>query len=237
MKLLTRLFLALTLGLAALTAGAQGGPQEGVQYKNVVPPQPTADRNKVEVIEFFWYACPHCFSMQPILDPWSKNHPVEVLYRRVPVAFGDAKIPHSRMYYVLEALGRVDELNMKAFNGIHLEKKMLITGEEQAEYFKQFGVDPAKYLDLYNSFSVQSKVRAAQQTWQNYQIDGTPTIAVDGRWVTSPSMAGSNKGAMVVVDDLVDRARKELLARKKPAPAAATPVKPVTQPPAKPATK
>lgn len=196
------------LGLAAAGSAFAQAPVDGKEYTSLTAAQPT-EKGKVEVLEFFWYACPHCYALEPQLERWIKQLPKDVTYRRVPVAFQDSSIPHSRMFYTLEGLGKLEALHMKAFNAIHLEKNRMTTAETQADYFAKEGVDRKAYLDMYNSFSVQTKVRAAQQAWQNYKIEGTPALAIGGRFLTSPSQAGGHASVTQVADFLIDKARKE----------------------------
>ena len=194
--------------LAALSpaAQAQGARQD---YRTLTPPQPTSTPGKIEVLEFFQYSCPHCHALQPMLTQWKQKLPKDVAFRSVPLAFSDQTIPHSRMFFTLEALGRLDDLHMRAFNAFHLERKRLLNVEEQAEYFKQFGVDPKKYTDTYNSFGVNTKVRAAQQLYQNYKIEATPTMAVDGRFVATVGAGqGGQVSMLMTVDGLIAEARK-----------------------------
>jgi protein dithiol oxidoreductase (disulfide-forming) len=209
--LLKKLFFAgvavFVAACGANTAQAQA-PALGKEFTAIEVTQPT-DKSKVEVLEFFWYGCPHCKSIQPALEPWVKQLPKDVAFRRVPVAFQDMAVPHSRMYYALEGLGKVEAMHMKAFNAIHLEKNRLMTAEAQADYFAKEGVDRKAYLDMYNSFSVQTKVNAAQQAWKNYRVEGTPALAIGGRFLTSPSQAGSNAAALQTADFLIDRVRRE----------------------------
>lgn len=201
----------LLLLLAFATFGFQTyaqTPAEGRDYITL-PVMQSTEKNRVEVIEFFWYACPHCFAMQPALEPWIKQLPKDVVFKRVPVAFDDSRLPHSRMFYTLEGLGKLSALHMKAFAAIHLEKNRLATPQAQADYFAREGVDRQAYLNMYNSFSVQTKVNTAQQTWRNYQVDGTPDLAIGGRYLTSPVRAGSVGASLQTADWLIAKIRKE----------------------------
>jgi thiol:disulfide interchange protein DsbA len=208
LRLLGALFLLMAASLLALlspTAQAQGRPE----YRTLSPAQPTSTPGKIEVLEFFQYGCPHCHALQPLLAQWKQKLPKDVAFRSVPLAFSDQTIPHSRMFYTLEALGRLDDLHQRAFNAFHLERKRLLSVDDQAEFFKQFGIDPKKYTDTYNSFGVNTKVRAAQQLYQNYKIDATPTMAVDGRFVATVGAGqGGQVSMLMTVDSLIAEARK-----------------------------
>jgi protein dithiol oxidoreductase (disulfide-forming) len=208
LRLLGALCLLMAASLLAVfspAAQAQGRPE----YRTLTPPQPTSTPGKIEVLEFFQYSCPHCHALQPLLTQWKQKLPKDAAFRSVPITFSDQTIPHSRMFYTLEALGRLDDLHMRAFNAFHLERKRLLSVDEQAQYFSQFGIDAKKYTDTYNSFGVNTKVRAAQQLSQNYKIDATPTMAVDGRFVATVGAGqGGQLSMLMTVDALIAEARK-----------------------------
>jgi protein dithiol oxidoreductase (disulfide-forming) len=212
----------------ASTAFAQATPQEGRDY-TVIPQQPTQSAGKIEVTEFFQYGCVHCFNLEPVMAEWEKKLPKDVVFRRMPLSFDPGRVQHVRMYYVLEALNRLSDLHMRAFNAIHLDKRFLMTPEDQADYFSKFGVDKAKYMELYNSFTVQTKARAAQQMFVNYKIEATPAIAVNGRFVASPTTAGHTE-MLRTVDALIVKARAEQGGAKPAAAPAAKPAAPAAKP-------
>ena len=153
------------LGLVALPVAAQAQAQsykEGSDYLVLDKPAPTeAPAGKVEVVEFFWYGCPHCNSFEPQLDAWLKTAPKNVAFRRAPVSFRPDFEPHQRLYYVLEAMGKLDELHKKVFYTIHVEKQPLNSAPLVAAWAEKQGIDPAKFAEMYNSFSVSTKVRKA----------------------------------------------------------------------------
>lgn len=190
------------------SAQAQGGPVEGTHYLRLASPVPVSVPGKVEVLEFFMYSCPHCFQFDPALEAWVKKQPADVAFRRVPVAFRPNLEIHQRLYYALEALGQLDALHTKAFNSIHVEHKMLLKDEDVAAWGVANGLDGAKLLDTMKSFAVAGKVRAAKQTMEAYKVDGVPMLAIQGRWTTSGSTAGTHEKALAVADFLVAQARK-----------------------------
>ncbi|TMH12998.1 MAG: thiol:disulfide interchange protein DsbA/DsbL, partial [Betaproteobacteria bacterium] len=164
---------------------------------------------KIEVIEFFWYGCPHCNAFEPTLDAWQKKLPADVLFRRVPVAFRDEPYgTHQRIYYALETMGLIPTMHRKVFYAIHGERQRLDKAPEIAAFMAKNGVDSAKFLEVFNSFSVQTKARQARQLSAAYKIDGVPALGVQGRYFTSGSMAGTNEAALSVVDFLVQKVRK-----------------------------
>ena len=197
----------LTLASLALPAGAQGGPVEGKDFMRVAQPVPMTG-DKVEVVEFFGYWCPHCHAFEPALDAWVKKLPATVNFRRMPVAFNAAQEPAQRLYFGIEALGLVDTLHRKVFAAMHVERKRLDKDSEIADFAKANGVDPAKLQDAMKSFSVATKMRQSRQLSEAYRIDGVPTLGIHGRFMTSPSIAGSQERALAVADALIAQARK-----------------------------
>ena len=197
----------LALAGLALPAGAQGGPVEGKDFMRVAQPVPMTG-DKIEVVEFFGYWCPHCHAFEPALDAWDKKLPATVNFRRMPVAFNAAQEPAQRLYFGIEALGLVDTLHRKVFAAMHVERKRLDKDSEIADFAKANGVDPAKLQDAMKSFSVATKMRQARQLSEAYRIEGVPTLGIHGRFMTSPSIAGSQERALAVADALIGQARK-----------------------------
>jgi thiol:disulfide interchange protein DsbA len=191
-------------------AGAQGQKiEEGFDYRILPIAQPVETKGKVEVIEFFWYGCPHCYDFEPELSAWVKRQPKDVAFRRVPVAFRDDFLPHSQLFYALEAMGKGDALNEKVMYAMHKENKRLLTENEIADWVASQGVDRNTFLATYRSFAVVSKARAAKQLAEAYRIEGVPTIVMQGKYVTSPSIAGSKAKAIAVMDYLEEKIRKD----------------------------
>jgi len=182
-----RALVGLFLLTAAATALAQGAPVEGRDYRVVRPAQPVETPGKIEVIEFFWYGCPHCNSLEPSLKEWIKRQGPDVVVRQVPVAFNDSTVPHQRLYYALEALNKESELRTKVFAAIHGERNPLNREGVQADFAAKNGIDRQKFIDAYNSFGVQSKTRRASQLAEGFGVDGVPMIAVNGKYLISNS--------------------------------------------------
>jgi len=183
--------------------------EEGFDYRILPIPQPVETKGKVEVIEFFWYGCPHCYDFEPELSSWVKRQPKDVAFRRVPVAFRDDFLPHSQLFYTLEAMGKGDALNEKVMYAIHKENKHLLTESEIADWAVSQGIDRNTFLATYRSFAVVSKARNARQLAEAYRIDGVPTIVMQGKYVTSPSIAGNKAKAIAVMDYLEEKIRKD----------------------------
>lgn len=201
----TRSLVAISLlGLASATS-AQQAITEGKDYRVIRPAQPLeSPASKIEVIEFFWYGCPHCNSLEPALDSWIKRQGADVTVRRIPVAFNDKLVPHQRLYYALEALGKESELRAKVFQAIHRDRNPLNTQDLMAEFAARNGIDRKAFIDTYNSFAVQSRTRRAAQIAENYRVDGVPMMAVQGTFVipNSPNILNH-------VDALVSRVRSQ----------------------------
>jgi thiol:disulfide interchange protein DsbA len=202
--------------LAGLTAAlpimarAQGKPPtEGNDYLLLDKPAPVeAAADKVEVVEFFWYSCPHCNVFEPQFDAWAKKAPKDVSVRRVPVSFRPDFEPQQRLFYVLEALGKVDALHKKVFYAIHVEKQALNTAELVIAWAEKQGLNKAKFSELYNSFPVNLKARKATQLQDAFKVDGVPALGVAGRYYTSGTLAGTMERALAVTDYLITLARK-----------------------------
>ncbi len=213
--LATRQFLKATAqivavgGLAlALPAARAQAPQAGRDYRPVNPPQQTESAGKLEVLEFFWYGCPHCNSFEPVLKSWVKSQPADVSFRKMHVGLVPSWVPHQQLFYALDALGKTDALNEAVFRAIHVQRNPLNKPEAMADFVAGHGVDRKQFLDAYNSFGVRTKMRRAVQQSAAYGLEGVPALAVNGKWFTAPSMAGGNAQALKVVEFLLDRERK-----------------------------
>jgi thiol:disulfide interchange protein DsbA len=220
MRFIQQFLAAFSMGLVMMTAGASpSNPQIGTDYRVLDKPQQTDSGKKVEVTEFFWYSCPHCNAFDPQLADWVKKQGDNIVFKRVPIAFRPSFEPQQRLYYTLEAMGKTEELHKKIFQRIHAERQPLDTEAAIVDFVEKQGIDKKKFLDLYNSFGVQTKVRRATQLQEAYRIDGVPMIAVDGRYITSPSIAGATLGnqlesasgaaALQIMTWLVNKAAKE----------------------------
>jgi protein dithiol oxidoreductase (disulfide-forming) len=211
-----REFSAATAGvLAAAALGwpgmalAQRKPEEGKDFRTLDKKAPVeAPAGKIEVVEFFWYSCPHCNAFEPKLAAWLKNIPADVAFRRVPVAFRDDFVPQQRLFYTLEAMGKVDELHAKVFQDIHVNHQPTNREDAILAFAQKNGLDRAKFQELYNSFSVSTKARRAKQLQDQYQVDGVPALGVAGRFYTDATMAGSMDRALQAVDYLVAEVRR-----------------------------
>ncbi|TWO68277.1 thiol:disulfide interchange protein DsbA/DsbL [Caenimonas sedimenti] len=205
---------ACLVGAAALGwpgfALAQRKPEEGKEFRTLDKRVPVdAPAGKIEVIEFFWYSCPHCNAFEPKLVSWIKSAPADIVVRRVPVAFRDDFVPQQRLFYTLEAMGKLDDLHHKVFASIHGSTKEALNREELiVAWAEKNGLDKAKFAETYNSFSVQTKARRATQLQDAYKVEGVPAMGVAGRYYTDGTMAGTIEKALQVTDYLIGEARK-----------------------------
>jgi len=199
------MLLAMTAMLFSGSSIAQGSSAVKGKFIELTPAQAT-EPGKIEVLEFFSYGCGHCAAIEPLLEKWIKTQPADVVVRGVPVAFNASMKPLQRLYYALEALNRLD-LHPKVFKAIHQEKKRLFTKAEIKSWIGSQGVDAEKFDAAYESFGVSSKASRADQLVTAYRIQGTPTVAVGGRYVTSPSEAGGYQQTLDVASDLIRQIR------------------------------
>lgn len=200
------------LPLAAVgPAHAQAAkPQAGREYVQLDKRAPVdAPQGQIEVVEFFWYNCPHCNAFEPTFQAWIKGVPKDVAVHRVPIAFRSDFVPQQKLFYAIEALGKVDALHSKVFHAIHVERIKLSTDDEIADWVaKQGVVDAAKFKEAYASFGVANKVRRAAQLQDAYRIEGVPALGIAGRYYTDGSLAGGINRALQVTDYLVAEVRK-----------------------------
>jgi len=222
------------VGLLASGAGASPTmPQNTVEYRVLSRPQPTESGKKIEVIEFFGYFCPHCNALDPLLAEWVKKQGDNIVFKRIHVNF-HGLVPQQKLYFTLEAMDKLEGYHVKAFNAYHVERNRLQSDADVMDFVAKSGLDKQKFSEVYNSFTIQSKLNRASQMMESYGVDSVPMLAVDGRYVTSPAQAVTtlgrgteetqNRALLPVLDYLVAKAQKEK-AGSSPAPASAAPGK------------
>lgn len=182
---------------------------EGHDYARVKNPQPVTTGKQVEVLEFFWYRCPHCFQLEPGLNSWLKTLPRDVQVRRVPAVFRDDWMPGAKLYYTLEQMGLLNRLHTKVFDAYHVENINLNDPAVLGGWIAKQGVDRKKFEGIYNSFSIQSKATQGARLATAYAITGVPVFIIDGKYTTSVSMTGSPARLFEVLDQLIVKARAE----------------------------
>jgi len=213
MRLLQRLLLIAGFGLLSLSASAApNAPVEGVEYQRLSQPQPTDTGKKVEVLEFFWYNCPYCHAFEPHLAEWAKKQGDHIVLKRIPVGFRESFAPQQKLYFALEAMNRLD-LHKVVFDAIHQRRMKLNTEPEIMAFMESQNIDQKKFGETFRSFTVQSKVARVRQLQEAFRIDGVPTVAIDGQYLTSPSIVGQsmrgapeealNSATLTVMDALV----------------------------------
>lgn len=195
------------VALVWTAAAAAQTPQAGVDYTVYDPPQPTeAPKGKIEVTEFFFYTCPHCADMEPLLERWEQAKPKDVVLRRVPVLFRPQLAPYAKIYYTLEAMNLTDKLQGEVFKAIHQQRLNLADDKALQSWVASKGVDAAKFADVYKSFTVASKVQRADQVTRDHAIPGTPSLVVNGKYLVA---SGDHEHQLQVVNYLVAKIRSE----------------------------
>lgn len=219
MRVFRQMLLLLSFGLLAGGAiAAVGNPELGKEYTVLDNAQPVESGKKIEVIEFFAYYCPHCYALEPLMAEWVKKQGNNIVFKRIHVTDPRA-IPQQKLFFTLDALGKVEEFHLKAFQAIHIERNRLQTDADVLEFIVKAGIDKKKFLDIYNSFSVQSKLNRASQLMSVYNVNSWPMIAIDGRFITSPYLAAAtmgrvteeaqNRALLPVMDWLLAKIQKE----------------------------
>ena len=199
---------AATSGLTGL-AHAQGKkPEEGIDFLALDKRVPTeAGEGKIEVIEFFWYSCPHCNAFEPRFAAWLKALPKDVVVKRVPVRFRDDFEAQQRAYYVFETLNQVEVMHGKLFHAIHTERQALNTLATLSAWADKNGIPAAKFTETFNSFGVATKARRATQLQEGFKVQGVPALGIAGRYYTDGGLTGTMERALQVTESLIAQAR------------------------------
>lgn len=206
----TTLFALLcTLGSAAL-AQQKTGIDEGIEYQRISPPQPTETGNKIEVLELFWYGCPHCYHFEPLLKTWLKTKPANVEFRRMPAIFENPRWElDARAFYTAEVLGVLDKIHSALFDATHAQKRNIPNEAAMRAFFVEHGVKGEDFDRTFHSFYVQSEVNHAKIMTERYGISGVPAIIVNGKYRADGTASGSMENLLQVVNFLIDKETKE----------------------------
>ncbi len=204
----TALFLILSLGLAGIS-GVKAELIKGRDYAVLLSPQPTTSGDKIEVLEFFWYGCPHCYKLHPLIRSWLKKVPKDVSFKYIPAIFRKNWIPGAKTFYTLEILGEKDKLHDKVYDAIHKEKIDLTNEELLFNWVEKQGVDRKKFISVYNSFSVVNKSSQSSQMSRKYGLKGVPSLVVDGKYLISGKMGGTPQETIKTLDQLISKVRRE----------------------------
>jgi protein dithiol oxidoreductase (disulfide-forming) len=210
-RLFSSALVATSAWLSASASWAQAALfKPGKDFLPLDRPLPTeAGAGKVEVIEFFWYSCPHCNAFEPTFAQWIKSAPKDVVVRRIPVAFRDDFAPQQRLFFTLEAMNLLESMHAKVFTAVHAEKQLLNTDALILAWAEKQGIDKAKFAETYKSFGVAGKLKRAVQLQNDFRVEGVPSFGVAGRFYTDGSLAGSMDRALKVVESLVAQTRSK----------------------------
>jgi len=202
-KLFTFVFL-----LLVSTTACSSEYSAGFEYKNIKP-QPTANANRVEVIEFFWYGCPHCFHFEPELKRWLATKPANVDFIQVPAPLNKSWELHTKAFYALELMGMQKKLHTPLFEAIHLKRMRLFDEKSLTDFLVKNGVDRDKFEKNMKSFTVSGKLNKARKMMKDYEVRGVPQIAINGKYITSGSMAGNYVNMIKVINFLIAKETKK----------------------------
>lgn len=197
-----------SLILWPLAASAADNFKEKIHYELVLPAQPTTTKGKVEVVEMFWYGCPHCNTLEPYVERWLKRKPANAEFVRIPAIFNPSWELHARAYYTAEILGVTEKTHSALFEALHGQKRKLDTPDKIMEFFAQHDVSNEDFKRVFRSFAVEAKVRRAKDLSHRYGIKGVPALIINGKYRTSAKLAGGNANIFKVVNFLVDKEAK-----------------------------
>ena len=182
---------------------------QGGNYRVITTPQPTQTGDKIEVLEIFWYGCPHCFAFEPFVSQWLKTKPADVEFRRLPAVFGDKWAPGARVYYTAQTLNVLDKVHTAFFHALHEEHRKFESADDYAPLFVQAGANQDDFSKVFNSSETLEKVKQAALQGQAYGIEGVPSVIVNGKYLTAGAMAGSYEALIQVINGLIDLSRHE----------------------------
>lgn len=208
LKLLTR-FLTVLL-LVPLLSQAGEAFEEGKHYIRLTQPLPTRVPTKIEVVEAFWYGCPHCYQLEPYIGPWAKALASDVNFRKVPALFGKEWKVHGQLYYTVRTLNLDAKVDAAIFRSIHEESRRLRDPDAMANFLKPYGVSEDQFMKAYKSFGVRNQMRQADALIRNAQLTGVPALVVNGKYRISAGEAGNAKTMLKVADFLIEKERQTL---------------------------
>ena len=203
---LIRSSLIMVMLSALITPAMARDLDEGIEYQRLKSPVPVQTPGKIEVVEMFWYGCPHCFELEPDMKKWLKTKPDNVEFIRIPAIFRPVWELHAKAFYTAEFMGVTDKIHDKFFNALHVKKQVISTPRAIRDFFVKQGVNGKEFDSVFNSFAVDAKVRRAKELSQRYRINGVPALIVNGQYVTDGPMAGGRHGMLEVLDHLIKKA-------------------------------
>ncbi|WP_112192864.1 thiol:disulfide interchange protein DsbA [Pseudomonas sp. LG1E9] len=197
-----------TASLFGITAQAADVPLEaGKTYVELTNPVPVSVPGKIEVVELFWYGCPHCYAFEPTINPWVEKLPKDVNFKRIPAMFGGPWDAHGQLFLTLEAMGVEHKVHNAVFNAIQKEGKRLTKPDEMADFVATQGVDKDKFLATFNSFAIQGQIKQAKELAQKYGVQGVPTMIVNGKYRFDLGTTGGPEATLNVADQLIAKER------------------------------
>jgi protein dithiol oxidoreductase (disulfide-forming) len=204
---LASLIAILALGWVSTSVAQERASRSGFEFQ-MIPQQPIATGARIEVVELFWYGCPFCYQLQGPLEAWLKRKPEDVELRRIPAIFRESWVPHARLFYTLETIGELDRLHQAVYRSIHSDREDLTSAESTAAFAMRHGIDRARWLAAYQAPETDRKVEQSRLATRSYAIRGTPSLVVDGLYVTSTGMTESVPGVIQILEDLIGLARQ-----------------------------
>ena len=197
-----------TVSLFGMTAQAADVPLEaGKTYVELANPVPVSEPGKIEVVELFWYGCPHCYAFEPTINPWAEKLPADVNFKRIPALFGGPWDAHGQLFITLDTMGVEHKVHNAVFNAIQKEGKRLTKPEDMADFVATQGVDKAKFLETFNSFAVKGKMAQYKELAQKYGVQGVPTMIVNGKYRFDLGTTGGPEQTLNVADQLIAKER------------------------------
>lgn len=179
----------------------------GKEYIELSNPVPVSKPGKIEVVELFWYGCPHCYNFEPMINPWAEKLPEDVNFKRIPAMFGGPWDAHGQMFLTLEAMGVEHKVHAAVFEAIQVQRKHLTKPDEMADFLATQGVDKDKFLATFNSFAIKGQVQQAKELAKKYEITGVPSLVVNGKYRFDLGTAGGPDGVLNVADQLIAKER------------------------------
>jgi len=196
-----------TASLFGMTAQAAEPIEAGKQYVELSSAVPVSEPGKIEVVEMFWYGCPHCYAFEPTINPWAEKLPADVHFVRIPAMFGGPWDAHGQLFLTLQSMGVENKVHSAVFNAIQKEHKKLTTPDDMAEFVATQGVDKDKFLATFNSFAIKGQIVAAKELAKKYEITGVPTLIVNGKYRFDLGSAGGPEQTLQVADQLIAKER------------------------------
>ena len=198
---------ALVFSTAACAEESKSTFEAGVDYALITPAQPTDDAKRIEVLEVFWYGCPHCFDLEPVIEPWAKALPDDVRFLRLPAVFAPKWEPHARAYFTADILGVTEQTHKPLFDAIHLDKKPYSSQASLAGFYANYGIDATLFNKTYKSFVVETQLRRAKEQVRRFGITGVPAVVIEGKYLVTGSMAKSYDNMIKIMNHLIEQER------------------------------